>query len=217
MNGVHDMGGMHGYGPVCPEAHEPQFHGRWESRVLGLNLALRAGWNIDASRHARESLPPAIYLNATYYEIWLRGLERLLLDHGLIDEDELASGQLRRSPKPGYRILRAEDVAGVIRKGSPYSRSVEAAPGFAPGQFVRARNLHPQGHTRLPGYVRGHVGVVEQIHGGFVFPDTNAHYQGEHPQWCYSVRFTGAELWGVDADPATSVMVDCFEPYLETA
>lgn len=212
------MGGMHGFGPVRVETDEPIFHARWEGRVLGLNLGVgRAGWNIDASRHTRESLPPTVYLNASYYEIWLRGLEKLLVEHGLIDDDELASGHPRRSPKEGHRVHSAAAVVDAMRRGSPYDRPVSTAPRFTVGERVRARNIHPSGHTRLPRYVRGHVGVIEYAHGGYVFPDANAHYLGEQPQWCYGVRFDGTELWGPDGDPTASVNVDCFESYLEAA
>lgn len=217
MNGVHDLGGMHGFGPVIPDPDEPLFHHRWEARVLACNLAAGriGGWNIDRSRHARESLPPAVYLNASYYEIWLRGLEQLLVTHGLIRSDELAAGRSLEPPMPGKSPLLAADVPAVLRKGGPCDRPIATHALFLVGQQVRARNINPAGHTRLPRYVRGHLGTIERIHGAFVFPDTNAHLDGEHPQWCYTVRFTGPELWGADADPSTSVGVDCFESYLE--
>jgi nitrile hydratase subunit beta len=216
VNGVHDLGGMHGFGPVIPEPNEPIFHHRWEARVLACNLTAGriGGWNIDRSRHTRESLPPAIYLGSSYYEIWLRGLERLLVKHGLIGEDELAAGTSLYPPMPGKAPLLAADVAATLRRGSPCDRPVITPAAFTVGQWVRARNINPSGHTRLPRYVRGHVGQIELVHGGFVFPDTNADLAGENPQWCYTVRFTGPELWGTDADPTTSVSVDCFESYL---
>ena len=217
MNGVHDLGGMHGFGPVLPEVDEPVFHERWEARVLACNLAAGriGGWNIDRSRHVRESLPPAVYLNASYYEIWLRGLEELLVVHGLVRPDELAAGRSMEPPVPGKQAMDAADVPAILRKGGPCDRPVATPARFAVGQTVRARNINPAGHTRLPRYVRGHLGIVERIHGGFVFPDTNADLDGEHPQWCYAVRFSGLDLWGADADPSTSVGVDCFESYLE--
>ena len=183
------MGGMHGFGPVRSETDEPIFHARWEARVLGLNLGVgRAGWNIDASRHARESLPPAVYINASYYEIWARGLEKLLVEHALIDDHELASGHSRKSSKEGHRVLTATAAVEAIRRGSPYDRPVGTAPRFTVGQRVRARNIHPSGHTRLPRYVRGHVGVIERAHGGYDGPsdaaeidfDTSCHRASAH-------------------------------------
>ncbi len=217
MNGVHDLGGMHGFGPVLPDPDEPIFHDRWEARVLACNLAAGriGGWNIDRSRHTRESLPPAVYLNASYYEIWLRALEQLLVIHGLIRQDELDSGRSMSPPMPGRHALAAADVAATLRKGGPCDRPIATPARFALGQKVRARNINPAGHTRLPRYARGHLGTIERIHGGFVFPDTNADLAGEQPQWCYTVRFTGPELWGREADPFASVGVDCFESYLE--
>jgi nitrile hydratase subunit beta len=219
MNGVHDLGGMHGFGPVIPEPHEPIFHHQWESRVLACNLAAGriGGWNIDRSRHTRESLPPAVYLASSYYEIWLRGLERLLVNHGLVTDDELAAGRSLQPPAPDKSPLLAADVAAVLRRGGPCDRPVPNPARFAIGQQVRARNINPAGHTRLPRYVRGHVGTIELTHGGFVFPDTNADLAGEHPQWCYTVRFAGTEIWGAETDPTVSVGVDLFESYLQPA
>jgi nitrile hydratase subunit beta len=217
MNGVHDMGGMHGFGPVRPEPHEPLFHEPWEARVLALNLAIGriGGWNIDRSRHARESLPPATYLASSYYEIWLRGLENLLVKHGLVGTDEMAAGKMIHLPPPGKTAITVDQMVEGLRKGGPCDREVHTPAMFEVGQMVRAKNINPSGHTRLPRYTRGKIGEIELVHGGFVFPDTNADLQGEHPQWCYTVRFTGTELWGPDSDPTTSVSVDCFETYLE--
>lgn len=217
MNGVHDLGGMHGFGQVVSEPNEPVFHEEWERRVLALNLAVGriGGWNIDRSRHTRESLPPAVYLSSSYYEIWLRGLERLLVNHGLIDDDELALGRSLRPGPHGKAALSVDQIVDGLRRGGPCDRPVHTPALFEAGQTVRAKNINPSGHTRLPRYARGKIGEVELVHGGFVFPDTNADLQGEHPQWCYTVRFTGTELWGVDADPTSSVSVDCFESYLD--
>ena len=216
MNGVHDCGGMHGFGPVLPEGNEPVFHERWEGRSLALNLSAgKVGrWNIDRARFTRESLPPAEYVTSSYYRIWLLGLERLLVNHGLVGEDELVAGRSLRPGVTGREPMRANEVAGMTRNGHPYARPAQAPARFAVGQRVRARNIHSSGHTRLPGYVRGHVGEIELVHGAFVFPDTNARGDGENPQWCYTVCFLGTELWGDDANPATTISVDAFEPYL---
>lgn len=217
MNGIHDLGGMHGFGPVRPEPDEPLFHADWEARVLALTLAMAAWgrWNLDASRHARERIPPARYLNDSYYERWLDGLERLLLERGLVTEQELFSGQPQGAP--AEPPLKAAEVAGLLQRGGPTTRHLEAAPRFQVGQRVRARNLHPVGHTRLPRYVRGHNGEIVLTHGGHVFPDSNAHFQGEQPQHLYSVRFSARELWGPDAPARDSVTVDLWEAYLDPA
>ncbi|HEY7853226.1 MAG TPA: nitrile hydratase subunit beta [Caulobacteraceae bacterium] len=206
MNGVHDMGGMHGLGPLEIEADEPVFHAPWEARVLALTLAVGAWgrWNIDASRHARERIPGPDYLDMTYYEKWLAGLVSLIEAAGLTRGDEV------RTPP-----LRAVDVPAVLARGGPATRDVEAPTRFRPGDKVRARNLNPTGHTRLPRYARGHVGVIERDHGVHVLPDANAHFRGERPERLYGVRFTAAELWG---EPSRdSVHLDLWDSYLDPA
>lgn len=210
MNGPQDLGGAMGFGPVRPEADEPLFHAGWEARALGLTLAAGAlgHWNIDESRHARESLPPAIYYNSSYYEIWIRALERLVDGHGLLRAD---------APRPHPRRLQAADVSAALAAGTDYTRPVATPPRFRPGDQVRARNIHPRGHTRLPRYVRGRVGRIEAEHGGFVLPDAHAHGQGDAPERLYTVVFDGAELWGPDAEAGLTVSVDAWESYLEHA
>lgn len=219
MNGAHDMGGVDGFGKVIPESNEPVFHGDWERRVLALTLAMArpGGWNIDASRFAREDCSPADYLSKSYYQVWLAGLERLIIERDLVSREEIDSGRVLHPPKPNVSILAPEEVAGVLRRGGPTERETTSAPLFAVGARVRTKNIHPKGHTRLPRYVRGHVGVVELVHGSHVFPDSNARGAGENPQWLYTVRFTGRELWGDRADPATAISVDAWESYLERA
>jgi nitrile hydratase beta subunit len=219
VNGVHDMGGMHGFGPVTPEPDEPVFHAEWEGRVLAMDLAMRATgeWGVDEARFAREREPPATYLAESYYERWLGGLERLLLERGLVTEQDLEAG---RSVAPGRRLrskLDAGDVAAQQRRGGRSRRDPPRPARFAVGDRVRARNFHPPGHTRLPRYVRGHLGTVARVHGCHVFPDASAHGLGEDPQWLYVVVFDAAELWGTDAQSGSSVSVDAFEPYLEPA
>ena len=200
MNGAHDMGGVHGFGPVVAEPDEPWFHAEWERRVFAMVIALGAGgkWNIDASRFAREDRPPAEYLGYSYYEIWLAGLERLLAERGYPS-----------------KVLRAEDVPATLARGGPARRETTTAARFAVGDRVRTRNTHPHTHTRLPRYARDKVGTVELVHGTHVFPDSNARFEGEDPQWLYTVRFTARELWGREDND--SVSIDAFEPYLTPA
>lgn len=224
MNGVHDMGGMQGFGAVAVEADEPLFHAAWERRALGLTLAMGATgqWNIDLSRSARESLPPATYLSSSYYEIWIRGMEQLMLARQLVTPDELSDGQVRSPAKPLARVLRREDVDAALARGSPASRAIATPARFAVGDRVRALNLHPPGHTRLPRYVRGHVGTVVLVHGGHVFADRHAATApgqpfDDRPEWLYTVAFDGRELWGADAEAGSTVSVDAWEPYLEAA
>jgi nitrile hydratase subunit beta len=217
MDGVHDMGGMDGFGKVDPEPNEPVFHKRWEGRVMALSRAIRAlgAWNIDWDRYGIELLPPHVYLASSYYERWFLRTVQLLVERGLIDADELAAG---RALRPGNGLNRAAftlaDVERVMRRGS-YGRAVPAAAQFKIGDRVRAKNIHPRAHTRLPRYARGRVGVVERVRGAHVFPDSVVAGKGEEPQWLYTVRFDAQELWGTDADPTAKVSIEAFEPYLE--
>lgn len=224
MNGVHDMGGQHGHGPVRPEADEPLFHAEWERRALGITLAMGATgqWNIDMSRAAREQIGAARYLGSSYYQIWLAGLERLMLERGLVDECELRSGCAAMPGKHVARVLRAENVSTALARGSPTARASTIPARFAIGQRVRARNHQPSGHTRLPGYVRGHVGTVVLVHGTHIFADRHAVARAddgfdEAPSWLYTVVFAGEDLWGAHGEAGTEVSVDAWEPYLETA
>jgi nitrile hydratase subunit beta len=215
MNGVHDMGGLQCMGPIRPEDNEPVFHERWEARVFALARAMAAfgKWNIDASRYQREQIPPAEYLRMSYYEIWLTGLLELSVAKGLVTRDELTRGHSEAPPvKPALTL---DKVAPFVARGSPANRAIPASPRFQPGQAVRARNIHPKGHTRLPRYARGKQGTIERIHGVFVFPDTNSAFQGENPQPLYNVKFAAHELWGEAAAARDSVYIDLWENYLE--
>jgi nitrile hydratase beta subunit len=218
MNGAQDLGGMMGFGPVVPEPNEPLFHAPWERRALGLTIASAAlgEWNLDLMRHARESIPPPRYLTSSYYEIWIAALAAVLREKGIVGEDELAAGHALRPAPPTRRPpLDAHAVPAMLANGGPCDRPLDRPARFAAGDRVRARNINPTGHTRLPRYVRGREGVVERVAGSFVFPDSNAHLCGEDPQWVYTVRFAARALWGEDADPTVSVSIDCWEPYLE--
>jgi len=219
MNGIHDMGGMQDMGPVQREKNEPVFHAPWEGRVYAMNRALGAWgkWNLDASRHSRELIPPADYLRMSYYEKWLAGLIELLAKSGLVTRAELESGRPDAGSSKATPPLTAEMVPGMIARGAPARRDVPVAAKFKAGQRVRARNINPTGHTRLPRYARGKLGTVERDHGVFVFPDTNAHFQGEKPQHLYSVRFAARELWGDAAAPRDAVYVDLWDDHLEPA
>jgi nitrile hydratase beta subunit len=218
MNGVHDMGGMHGFGRVEPEPNEPPFHAGWEGRVLAMQRALRAtgAWNIDMSRYAQERLPAQVYLSSSYYQRWELGLERNALEQGLIDADELAAGHSLRPAKPVKRVMTKDEIGQAFSRGS-FFRPTSTQARFKPGDRVRAKNINPPSHTRLPRYARGHVGTVEAIRGCHVYPDPVASGGGENPQWLYTVVFEGHELWGEHADPTLKVSVEAFEPYLEQA
>jgi nitrile hydratase subunit beta len=218
MNGPHDLGGMMGFGPVAPEANEPVFHAEWERRAFALTLAMgMAGmWNIDRSRFARESMTWQRYLASSYYEIWFEGLIRLLVAHDLASASEIGAGM---SVGPGKPVRRpaAREVPAILAKGGPSDRKPQSPARFKAGDRVRARNMHPEGHTRLPRYLRGHAGSIVAIHGAHVFPDARAAGQGEDPQWLYAVAFDAREVWGERARPGDSIRADLWEPYLDAS
>jgi nitrile hydratase len=217
MDGVHDMGGMDGFGKVEPEANEPVFHAPWEGRVLAMQRAMgyAGAWQIDMSRFAQERLSPPVYLSVSYYQRWELAMEKNVVERGFADADELAAGRALRPGKPVARKLTPEIAKGMTR-GS-FFRQAQAPARFKPGDKVRTKNIHPATHTRLPRYARGHTGVVELVHGCHAFPDSVAIDQGDNPQWLYTVVFDARELWGADADPSLTVSIDAFEPYLEPA
>ena len=218
MNGVHDMGGMHGVGRVEIEKNEPVFHSEWEARVHALNLAcgFHRRWNIDMGRHSRERIPPAEYLAATYYEKWLRGLEMLLVEQGLVTAKELQTGRAE-SKASGVSALRVPEVATFLRNRRHARLDEDVPPKFEPGDRVLTHNDHPIGHTRLPRYARGKRGVVDRDHGVFIFADTHAMTRDKKPQHCYSVRFAARELWGTSASGRDSVYVDLWDDHLDPA
>lgn len=222
MNGAHDLGGMHGFGPINaePEATEPVFHAEWERRVFGLVRAAGAlgKWTSDMSRHARERQHPVDYLRHTYYENWLAGLEKQLVESGLLTGEELQSRRAAglADEATRQRLLKAIDVPPILSRGSPATLPAVGAPRFQPGERVRALNRHPAGHTREPRYVRGRVGTIHEHHGAHALPDLSAQgiREGRH---LYCVRFEAAELWGDSAAGRDCVFVDLWEDYLEPA
>ena len=217
MNGVHDMGGQHGMGPVHHEKDEPVFHAAWEGRVDALTRAMRAWrkWNLDTSRYGLEILPPVDYLRMSYYERWLNRLETHVVRFGVVTQEEFKSGKPAAGSRTEIPVFTLATSARWVSRGLPSSVDPKVRPLFKVGQHVRARNIHPTGHTRLPRYARGKAGVVTRDHGVHVFPDTNAHFQGEKRQHLYSVRFTARELWGPQASPRDSVHLDMWDDYLE--
>jgi nitrile hydratase subunit beta len=219
MNSVHDMGGMQDMGPIQYEKNEPVFHAPWEGRIYALSRAMGAWrkWTLDASRHNGELLNPADYFGMSYYEKWLTNLIGLMVKTDLVTRAEIESGKpAPDSPKATPRMT-AADAAAIYTIRASARRDAAVAPKFKAGEHVRARNINPVGHTRLPRYARGKNGTIERDHGVFVFPDTNAHFLGEKPQHVYSVRFSARELWGDQAVPQDAVYIDMWDDYLEHA
>jgi nitrile hydratase subunit beta len=217
MNGIHDMGGMHGMGPIEHEKNEPVFHARWEGRIFALRRAMRPWpkYNAKAGRYHIELIPPEEQLRLSYYARFVPAFSELLVEGGFVTTEEILKGKpARHSPKV-VPPLQAEQVPAFLAKGAPSRRDVVVAPQFKTGQSVRARNINPIGHTRLPRYARGKLGTVDRDHGVFIFPDTNVGGLGEKPQHVYSVRFAARELWGAQASPRDSVYIDLWDDYLE--
>lgn len=219
MNGVHDMGGMHGFGPIGPAHDEPVFHHRWEGRVFALRLAasMLGQWNIDIGRHAVERMDPAGYLASTYYERWLASLETLLIEAGLATRDEIDSGVPAGPPPAGLRVPAPSDVDRITAKGRNFRVDVDLAARFQVGDTVVTRNDHPLGHTRLPRYARARHGVIDRVHGVFIFADASGSKLGDQPQHLYSVRFAARELFGPQAPAADTVLIDLWNAHLEPA
>ena len=218
MNAVHDMGGMHGMGRVEIEKNEPVFHARWEARTYALAIAasFHRKWNIDMNRYSREQMPPARYLAESYYERWLFGLEKLLVEQGLVTATELEAGRAQARSRE-TRALRPPEVAAFLRDRLKARLDDNVPPKFKPGDRVIARNIHPVGHTRLPRYARGRHGVIDRDHGVFIFADTNAMSRDKKPQHLYGVRFAARELWGRDASARDSVYVLLWDDHLDAA
>ncbi len=223
MNGVHDLGGMHGLGGVEVEGDEPVFHDSWEKVVFGTMLATmgQGYYNLDEFRHGIELMGPAHYLESPYYEHWLESVEDNLVEKGVVGRDELHARAREFLQDPESTVPRREDpeltssLLGLLRGGGSSRREVSAEPRYEAGERVRVRNVHPHGHTRLPQYVRDKEGVIERVYGAFVLPDAHAHGEGEQPQYVYCVRFDAAEVWGGSAEPREVIHVDLWESYLE--
>jgi len=212
-----DLGGQPGHGRVVPEPEGEHFHAAWEPRALALTLAMGAtgSWNIDQSRSARETLPH--YAQLSYYEIWFAALEKLLAERALVLADEITAAKAMQHSRAVQRVLRAADVPAALAKGSPTLRTIATPARFALGDHVRTRATRAAHHIRLPAYAQGRLGRIEVVHGAHVFADAHAQGQGEAPQWLYRVAFEGRELWGDDAAQGSSVTLDAWESYLESA
>ena len=226
MDGIHDMGGMHGFGLIDTKADDQAFHAEWEGRVFAMNLAMMAATDqsLDAGRAGIESLPPLDYLALPYFGRWLNALCLSLEASGVFTKEQMQAIQ-RGEVSNLSAMVAGSDTAGEVPpsgvdlaiQGRTPRREIDTQPAFRPGDKVRGRNMHPTTHTRLPRYVRGHLGTVVALRGAHVFPDTNALGLGENPHHLYAVRFKARELWGETAHPRDTVTLDLWEPYLEPA
>jgi nitrile hydratase subunit beta len=216
MNGIHDMGGMQDMGPIQYAKTEPVFHEAWEGRVYAMSYALQGTGKLRLGlRPPMEAIPPEEYLRMSYYERWLTSVTERLIASDLVTRAEIKSGRPEGgNVKASFALSPADAVAAQLKIPAT-RRDVHVAARFQVGQSVRARNINPVTHTRLPRYARGKSGKVERDHGVFVFSDTSVYSQGEKPQHLYSVRFSARELWGDQAAPQDAVYLDMFDDYLE--
>lgn len=225
MDGVHDLGGTQGLGAVALEDDEPVFHADWEKSLFTMFPAmfLKGYFNLDEFRFGIEQMHPAEYLLSRYYEHWLHTFELYGARAGVIDADELDKRTQHYLDHPDADVPDTRDAEMVGTFVAAYSAGASArregsTPMFGVGDRVRVTADSPPGHTRKAGYVRGKIGIVDIVHGGFIFPDSAAMGRGEDPHNVYTVRFSAEELWGNEsAEPNSSVTIDLWEPYLEKA
>jgi nitrile hydratase len=211
MNGIHDMGGMHGMGPLGYEKNEPVFHAEWEGRVYAMNIVVDVS---TGGRYGIELIPARDYLRMSYYDKWLTAMTEGLIKGGTLTREEVQSGRAAPGSARG-RAKTPEKALADIAAGDPSRRNVAVAARFVPGQRVRARNINPVTHTRLPRYARGKEGSVERDYGVFYFPDAVYQHLPDKPQHVYSVRFAARELWGAEAPARDSVYIAMWDDYLE--
>ena len=217
MDGIHDMGGMQGWGTVAIDPDEPVFREPWHGRAFAMGAMSMglSGTNLDAFRHGLERLHPYDYLADGYYGRWLACAETLLVDSGVLAPGAV---EARARNLTGETVDEPADVEEnkptYERGGAGSLREIDEVPTFSPGDRVRAKDMRTGGHTRMPGYIRGRTGTVHALRPAALLPDTNAHFLGENPQHVYTVEFNSTELWGPDAE-AAALRIDLFESYLE--
>ncbi|ALE73577.1 nitrile hydratase [Pseudonocardia sp. EC080610-09] len=224
MDGVHDLGGRQGFGPIDPEADEPVFHSDWERRVLVMFPAMAGAgaFNLDQFRYGMEQIPPAEYLASTYYEHWMHSMIHWGIEAGIFDPEDLERRTRHYLEHPEEAAPKAakadltEALRQLIPTGADYRRETDSGPAFGVGDRVRVLDHVSTMHTRRAGYVRGRTGEIVATHGAYVYPDSNAAGLGEDPHHLYTVRFRSEELWGAGEPGAANAVnhIDLWEPYL---
>jgi nitrile hydratase subunit beta len=221
MDGIHDLGGKHGFGSVLQETDEPAFHARWEAAVFAMSRAgaQSGAWNnSDRFRHAVERIDPLAYLAHTYYGRWLGGIETMMVEAGLIATAEITDRAVQmgasRDDLIAARPAAVPQPLAEVGQQATAAREIHGTAKFSVDDLILTSAEVKAGHTRLPAYARGKCGRIYKCHDAWVYPDTNAHGQGENPCFLYTVEFTATELWGENTDAAVRVYLDLFEPYL---
>jgi nitrile hydratase len=219
MNGIHDLGGMDGF--TLPERDQGRILAEeWERLSWGANVALLFAPGMRNMRAELEALPPEDYLRLPYYAKWLTARENMLLGLGLVTAAELANpdGPVTMPELPAdFAPLSAAEIVAAIDSDSSELVATSVAPRFAVGDRVMARNEHPRGHTRMPRYVRGHVGTVVKQHGANEFQDALPAGQQIGPQHLYTVAIAARELWGSRGHERDTMHVELWEYHLEAA
>src|SRR5271155_5691120 len=192
MDGIHDLGGMQGFGPVLMDTEELVFGNEFDRRTFRMMMAgMLAGHLGNRHRYAVERIDPRLYLTSSYYERWLIGIATVLVEVGVLQQSELDA----RLGRP-FVVARPIPTSGF---GDPGPSS--ELPRFQTGDLVRVREWHPLGHTRAPRYAQGKHGTVVRVDGVYSLPDVEMHCDGNQLEPTYSVRFEAAELWGSAGDP----------------
>ncbi len=219
MNNIHDMGGFTQFGPIPRESDEPVFHADWERKVFAMNIASLAFLGpVDRARHAVERMSTVEYLNSSYYERWLRGIEIMGKDLGYLTDEEIAAGKEINHKDMPHPPPDANMIEGLARGGVPATRDDgRQNPIFNVGDRVRVKLVETKGHNRATNYVKGKVGVITKLNGSHILPDAHAHDLGENAQPLYSVRFEAQTLWGENVTRKDCVYIDLWEDYLEPA
>tara|TARA_Y100000588_G_C14205448_1_gene904449 strand:+ start:556 stop:1239 length:684 start_codon:yes stop_codon:yes gene_type:complete len=223
MDGIHDLGGMDGFGHIEEDENNAPFQAYWEGRIFAIAEILSSNHTIpnsDAFRHAIERMDPVEYLTGGYYGRWLAGISILLNEHDIVPHSETQQLLSRLYEiAPTVRNSTSEAVWSGINDtpadATDCRRALPHPPKFSLGDRVCTTNKISSCHTRLPRYARAKQGNIHKYHGGWVYPDSNAHGLGENPQHLYTVSFTGDQLWGDDADPGIVIYLDLYEPYLK--
>lgn len=221
MDGMHDLGGMHGFGPVPIEQQNYVFRYDWQRRAFALVQALASPTPYCADQHRQEieRIQPLDYLRLDYFERWVIATEALIEQAGLVSRTELATGKQEFSVDLAkHRPVSSAELIAAMKAGVRLAYPPETKqPRFAAGQAAKVRLNCSEGHTRVPRYLRGHIGRVVADTGVFQFADAVAAGRGPSPERCYTLVFSARLLWGDATEVDDDIYADLWEPYLEPA